>query len=492
MPTAARTKANHVSPKVKSRTSTKPKKRSLEDDTDHHEDIQNGDHQPQKRTKPADEFVHITNGHSTKTKARAKTPSVSSVLNLSFPSFSPPKGGQVLAVGDNGMTQLGLKSAIIERQNPQPIPILDPIVQIAAGPLHSVCLTEKNQIYTFGCNDEHALGRANNDDDDDDQADQFGLVDMSAIIDTENEKIIQIVAGDSHTLVLSNLGKVYGWGTFRSSTTGVYGLVKKGIMANIPVEISVPEKIVKLASGYDFVLFLSETGHVYSCGNGETGQLARLNRYAAEDGLRGGIDRLIRPAPIIFNRIGIKAKNLLFDDIFTGSHHFFLKVHGHDWILGGGLNNFNQLGLTVDEPVYFPTFIPALEGKKWLKFSGGLHHTLGLTTDGQVYAIGRNREGQLGIDQLTEHLTQPTLIPNLIDIIDISCGNHVSFAINRAGKVFSFGAGTSLQHGHGQQDVKTPRMMSSKYMDIKSVLNIAVGAQHTIFLTHDNAAQDEN
>ena len=56
------------------------------------------------------------------------------------------------------------------------------------------------------------------------------------------------------------------------------------------------------------------------------------------------LDRLIRPAPIIYNRMGIKAKNLLFDDIFTGSHHFFLKVHGHDWILGGGLNNFNQLG----------------------------------------------------------------------------------------------------------------------------------------------------
>lgn len=41
------------------------------------------------------------------------------------------------------------------------------------------------------------------------------------------------------------------------------------------------------------------------------------------------------------------------------------------------------LGLPVDEPVYFPTFIPSLEGKKWVKFSGGLHHTLGLTADGK-------------------------------------------------------------------------------------------------------------
>jgi regulator of chromosome condensation len=74
----------------------------------------------------------------------------------------------------------------------------------------------------------------------------------------------------------------------------VYGLIQKGVMAKTPVEIILPEKIVKLASGYDFVLFLSETGHVYSCGNGETGQLARLNRYAAEDGLRGGIGKILQ------------------------------------------------------------------------------------------------------------------------------------------------------------------------------------------------------
>jgi len=494
MPVSARSKTNRSSPKTKTSaaTPTKSKKRTLDDDHEHHDEVHNGDHQPKKRTRPGPEVVHVTNGHGSKAKSRAKTPSASSVVNISFPSFSLSTAGQVLAVGDNGMAQLGLKSAISQRQNPQPIPLPDQVVQIAAGPLHSVCLTVKNQIFTFGCNDEHALGRPDPEDDDDDEADQFGQVDMSAVIKSDQEKIIQIAAGDSHTIVLSDAGKVYGWGTFRSSTTGVYGLVQKGVMAKTPVELTVPEKIVKIASGYDFVLFLSETGRVYSCGNGETGQLARLNRYAAEDGLRGGIDRLIKPAPIIYNRVGLKAKNIVFEDIFTGSHNFFLKVHGHDWILAGGLNNFHQLGSAQDEPFFFPTFIPSLEGKKWIKFSGGLHHTLGLTAEGEVYAMGRCHEGQLGIDQLTTHLHQPTLTPNLPPITDIACGNHVSFVIDRNGKVYSFGAGTSLQHGHGEQDVKVPRMMSSKYMDIKSVVNIAVGAQHTIFLTHDIAKKDEN
>ncbi|CAF1283304.1 unnamed protein product [Adineta ricciae] len=132
---------------------------------------------------------------------------------LSVPSLvnGNPKGGQVLAVGENGMTQLGLKSSIDQRKNPQPVLIPEPIVQIAAGPLHSVCLTNQNNIYTFGCNDEHALGRPdNNDDDDDEDSDPFGEVNLNKIMNFEEEHIVQIVAGDSHTIVLSNLGKVYG------------------------------------------------------------------------------------------------------------------------------------------------------------------------------------------------------------------------------------------------------------------------------------------
>lgn len=117
---------------------------------------------------------------------------------------------------------------------------------------------------------------------------------------------------------------------------------------------------------------------------------------------------------------------------------------------------------------------------------------LSLSLLGEVYSMGRHHEGQLGIDQLSTHLNHPTLIPNLSSIVDIACGNHVSFVINSSGKVFSFGAGTSLQHGHGQEDVKIPRLMSSKYIDIKMVLNIAVGAQHTLFLTQDKSTEDEN
>jgi alpha-tubulin suppressor-like RCC1 family protein len=99
--------------------------------------------------------------------------------------------------------------------------------------------------------------------------------------------------------------------------------------------------------------------------------------------------------------------------------------------------------------------------------------------------MGRCHEGQLGTDGLTTHVDKPILIRNIPKAVDIACGNHVSFIIDKTGKVYSFGTGTSLQHGHGEDDIKVPRIMSSKFMDIKKIANVAIGAQHTIFLTKE-------
>jgi len=77
--------------------------------------------------------------------------------------------------------------------------------------MHSASLSADGIVYTFGCNDEFALGRDNEED-----------------IDKVNlpEKMIEITAGDSHTAALSETGVVYAWGTFRDGS-GVLGLEQK-------------------------------------------------------------------------------------------------------------------------------------------------------------------------------------------------------------------------------------------------------------------------
>ena len=62
-------------------------------------------------------------------------------------------------------------------------------------------------MYTFGCNDEGALGRDTPEEDD---CMVPGKVDLRC-------RVVQVSAGDSHSAALSEDGKVYAWGTFRVS-----------------------------------------------------------------------------------------------------------------------------------------------------------------------------------------------------------------------------------------------------------------------------------
>lgn len=56
--------------------------------------------------------------------------------------------------------------------------------------MHTVCLLEGGDIYTFGCNDEGALGRDTNVEDSEYSPDKLET----------KMKFVQISAGDSHTV----------------------------------------------------------------------------------------------------------------------------------------------------------------------------------------------------------------------------------------------------------------------------------------------------
>ena len=82
-----------------------------------------------------------------------------------------------------------------------PSPILAPPLQ--APPSSSLV-----QVYTWGCNDEGALGRKTS------EGEEYlpGLVDKLDTI-----RVVQVSAGDSHTAALASDGQVYCWGVFRVS-----------------------------------------------------------------------------------------------------------------------------------------------------------------------------------------------------------------------------------------------------------------------------------
>lgn len=85
------------------------------------------------------------------------------------------------------------------------------MVAIASGSLHNEALTSDGVVWTWGCNDDEALGR---------DGDEW----LPAAVkgDLEGKVVIKIASGSSHTLALTVDGHLYLWGTYRSSQ-GVIG-----------------------------------------------------------------------------------------------------------------------------------------------------------------------------------------------------------------------------------------------------------------------------
>jgi alpha-tubulin suppressor-like RCC1 family protein len=84
------------------------------------------------------------------------------------------------------------------------------ITSIAAGGLHTLALSKTGQVYSWGCNDEMALGHGK---------EEFFVGKVEGL---DNITIVEIACGDSISAALSSEGKVYTWGTFRDSK-GVIG-----------------------------------------------------------------------------------------------------------------------------------------------------------------------------------------------------------------------------------------------------------------------------
>lgn len=390
------------------------------------------------------------------------------------------KAGQVLACGENLSNQLGLGCEVDDRKKPQLIKDLPTnIIQVAAGGMHSACLTQDGIVYTFGCNDEYALGRDN-----DEEIDKVDLP----------EKSIEITTGDSHTAALSESGVVYAWGTFRDGS-GVLGLENKKI-AKIPMKFKLKQKIVKISSGADHLVFLTSTGEVFTAGNSEHGQLGRISKYNCCRGGRRGCDMILEPGLVRFGKKKELQGNKQIEDIWTTPYCSFLQVKDSDLIIGFGLNNCYQLGLDDAENRYQPDILHELkfaEAGKIKKIIGGMHHTLFLDVNGFVYSMGSHRYGGLGHGKIDADLRVPVKIDGLKEIVDIAANTNVSFAIDKHGKVFNWGTNYSKQLGQDtEDDYFVPTLASSRNLDARDCYSVSVGGQHSLLIVSDEKDKEDS
>lgn len=373
----------------------------------------------------------------------------------------------MLSCGTGDVGQMGLGEDVLEKTRPALVSsITEPLVDVYAGGMHSLCLSKTGNVYSFGCNDEGALGR---------DTKESSLEFTPTKIDLP-AKCLRISAGDSHSACLLEDGRVYAWGSFRDSH-GNMGLTLDGNQ-KFPIEVLPQLQCVDIASGADHLVILTASGHIYTLGCAEQGQLGRVSSRTASGESRRGKTHLLMP-----EIVNIKGGRVLADAIWATTYCTFLRQKDSNIIYGFGLNNYAQLGLNVAKSLVFsPVIVPFKNVKE---IAGGQHHTLILTNDNKCSIIGRKDYGRLGLGDITEDIVELTSIPSLKDlnIIHVSCGESCSFAVTSDGKVYSFGFGSNYQLGSGDdEDILIPKHLVSAQVKEKCILKVSSGGQHTLFL----------
>lgn len=170
------------------------------------------------------------------------------------------------------------------------------------------------------------------------------------------------------------------------------------------------------------------------------------------------------------------------------------KPKDSDLIIGFGLNNCYQLGIEDGENRYQPDILSSLKFEaKLKKVIGGMHHTLFLDVNGNVYAMGSHRYGGLGLGKIDADLKTPAKIPDLKDIVDIAANTNVSYAIDKNGKVYSWGSNYSKQLGQDtEDDYYVPTLVQSRHLDSREVYSVSVGGQHSLFTVSEEIEKDSD
>ncbi|KAI5325691.1 hypothetical protein L3X38_034765 [Prunus dulcis] len=212
-------------------------------------------------------------------------------------------------------------------------------------------------------------------------------------------RITSVAAGGRHTLALSDMGQVWGWGYGGEGQLGLGTRVKmvssphvipciepsssgKDRASVVSQGTKVPGSYVKeIACGGRHSVVVTDAGALVTFGWGLYGQCGQGN---TKDQLR----------PSYVNSLS----NSRVKTISAGLWHTLcISVDGRVHAFGG--NQFGQLGTGADEAETLPRPLdsPSLESKHAKVVSCGARHSVILTEDGQLYSWGWNKYGQLGL-----------------------------------------------------------------------------------------------
>uniref|UniRef100_A0A2C9JH74 HECT domain-containing protein n=1 Tax=Biomphalaria glabrata TaxID=6526 RepID=A0A2C9JH74_BIOGL len=314
-------------------------------------------------------------------------------------------------------------------------------------------------IFAWGDDNSGALGLCS--------SDNRTICSPSQIHSLNGKEIQSISSGTGHTLVCLKDGKVLscGYNDFRQCGRDIQlnklGEVGEGLQ---------PHHVIQVAAGASHSVVLTQAHEVLTWGKNTEGQLGR-----------GDVEENFTGTPKLIKSLAVHCVV----QISCGNDHTMVLTN-EGCIATWGSNSFGQLGIGLDQHLYKyrnqPCFIACLKGLPIAQVAAGGNHCLILSKSGAIFGWGRNSFGQLGLNDTIDFHSPNQCRPLRSQRIKyICCGENHTACLTVDGRVFTFGAGTYGQLGHGSCNNEIlPRQVIE--LSGSEVSQIACGRNHTLAL----------
>ena len=348
------------------------------------------------------------------------------------------------------------------------------IPQIKSGADFSVALKATGELEAWGRNNYGQLGIGSTE-----------SYDEPYKLDGVDETIVEIACGDNHVLALTENGNIYGWGLNTS------GQVGNGTIANqlehatvINIYGNELSKIIRVEADEDNSFAINEDGEVFAWGRDFGNKAIKLtnlenvvdvstNYFVKADGTAWKMGTL--------EKLVIVGKVRALDE--GTDHAVFVTSEGGVWAVGK--NDHGQLGLgnTAEKqaPVAMRKDASHLIDDA-VAVEAGDRYTVVLTNTGDVYATGLNENGKLGIDVDTPNVLMPVKNSNISGGMLISAGEDHCVVAKTNGETFAWGKGTPGSLGNREMKDSVLPVMVGPYVIRTNERHIVLGKTDTFTL----------
>ncbi|WP_167853872.1 RCC1 domain-containing protein [Acidipropionibacterium timonense] len=298
-----------------------------------------------------------------------------------------------------------------------------------------------------------------------------------------------IAAGDQHPLALGTDGRVYAWGSNVNLQGGqASGLSPAVPTATLPALITpdYPQGIkavyTSVAAGAHHSLALDTSGSLMAWGTMQ-GPMVNVGTKSIRSMSLG--DQITeRTASAIQVELDLDEGWPNPADISAGDDFSLVRnVEGH--LVAWGRNTYGQLGIGCETPPPGVTgsafdcpqshsHFEAVEapGLRFINADAGKEHSAAVTSEGKLYAWGRNTKGRLSTADSSEKVLRPSAVTTPAtapSFRSVSAGADHTLALASDGSLYGWGINDQGQLGTGSTSTSAPLTKAATAVRFSSV-----------------------